>query len=185
MKALLKGVDAGSMTSRSARIATALAATEAWARCDVLLTFLSMPHEVDTSPMIAAALAQGKSVAVPRIEGGDIHFLLLPGETADLPRDAWGIPVPDPAWTQLDLSRFSRPLMAAPGLAFDRRGNRLGRGKGFYDRFLAAARAAAPRLLVIGVGLDEQVVRDVPHTPADVPLDGVVTDREVVLVARS
>jgi 5-formyltetrahydrofolate cyclo-ligase len=72
--------------------------------------------------------------------------------------------------------------VAAPGLAFDRSCNRLGRGKGFYDRFLAAARVASRDLVAIGICLAEQLVQDVPCDPHDQPLDGVITDRETLLV---
>ncbi len=187
MKALLRGVDAGTMTRRSAMVADALAMTEAWTRSDVLLAFLSMPHEIDTAAMIAAARSAGKPVAVPRIEGEDIRFLLMPGEAnerAGLPLDAWSIPVPDPSWAPLELGRWTRPLVVAPGLAFDRLGNRLGRGKGFYDRFLTDARKEAPALVALGVCLDEQLVEEVPHSPTDQPLDGLVTDKETILIRR-
>jgi 5-formyltetrahydrofolate cyclo-ligase len=184
MKSLLTAVTPQEMSRRSAKVAGSLAMTTAWARTDVVLSFLSMPHEIDTTSMIAAARAAGKAVAVPRIDGGDIRFLLMPARAADLPRDAWGIPIPDPSWAPLDLTRFARPLVTAPGLAFDRMGNRLGRGKGYYDRFLKAARAQSPALIAIGVCLDEQLVEQVPTTGADEPLDGVVGDRETVLIAR-
>jgi 5-formyltetrahydrofolate cyclo-ligase len=182
MKAVLKGIGVKELSERSARMTARLAATPAWERADLVLSFLSMPHEVDTAEMIATARAQGKAVAVPRIEGDDIRFVLLPADARALPRDAWGIPVPDPRWEGLDLSRWVHPLMAAPGLAFDRRGNRLGRGKGYYDRFLASARKLAPAIVLIGVCLSEQLVEAVPHTGEDQPLNGIVTDTETVLL---
>ena len=81
----------------------------------------------------------------------------------------------------LDLARAGRVLVAAPGLAFDREGNRLGRGKGYYDRFLARARAAAAGVSVIGVCLTEQLVTAVPHGERDQRLDGIVTENETII----
>ncbi len=182
MKAMLKGIGVKALAERSARVASRLAATPAWAGSDIVLSFLSMPHEIDTAEMIASARAQGKAVAVPRIEGDDIRFLLLPGDARELPRDTWGIPVPDPRWQELDLSLWTHPLVAAPGLAFDRQGNRLGRGRGYYDRFLVLARRQSPGIAAIGVALSEQLVESVPHAVTDQPLNGIVTDRETVLL---
>jgi 5-formyltetrahydrofolate cyclo-ligase len=68
-----------------------------------------------------------------------------------------------------------------PGLAFDRAGNRLGRGKGYYDRFLVRARRGGPGLAAIGVCLAGQLVAEVPHSALDQRVDGVVTDAETLL----
>jgi 5-formyltetrahydrofolate cyclo-ligase len=182
MKTVLRGISAGALPERSAATADRLSATPAWKNADCVLTFLSMPREIETSAIIRAARAAGKTVAVPRIEDGDIRFLLMPPDARDLPRDAWGIPVPDPGWQQFDLFRWAHPLVTAPGLAFDRRGNRLGRGKGYYDRFLSAARRQAPAILALGVGFSEQLVDSVPHTGDDQPVDGIVTDTETVIL---
>ena len=93
--------------------------------------------------------------------------------------------MPDPSWPVLDLARAGKMLVAAPGLAFDRSGNRLGRGKGYYDRFLSRARAAGAPLVVIAVCFSEQVVDAVPHAETDQPVDGVVTDTETLLMDRA
>jgi 5-formyltetrahydrofolate cyclo-ligase len=183
MAAVLQGIDASDLAARSVRAARRLAATEAWARADTVLTFLSMPHELETSAVIAAARDAGKRVAVPRIEGGDLRFLVLPMDAGDLPRDRWDIPEPDPSWQALDLASAARVLVAAPGLAFDRQGNRLGRGRGYYDRFLAVARAALKSITVIGMCLSEQLVESVPRDDHDQVLDAVVTEAETIVPA--
>ena len=181
MKRRLRGIDAADLAERSVRVARRLAMTEAWSRADTVLCFLSMPHEMDTAAVISGARARGKTVAVPGIEREDIRFVILPPDTGDLPRDAWGIPVPDPAWLPIDLTRAVSVLVAVPGLAFDRQGNRLGRGKGYYDRFLAGARRTAKIMTALGVCLSEQLVDEVPHGDRDQRLDGAVTERETIL----
>lgn len=183
MKRLLAGIDAADLAERSAAIARRLALTEAWARAGTVLCFLSMPHELDTAGVIRAARARGKAVAVPRIQGDDIRFVLMPPGAGELPRDAWGIPEPDHEWQPLDLARAGPLLVAAPGLAFDRQGNRLGRGKGYYDRFLAGARRAAGSVTVLGICLSDQLVEAVPHGETDQRLDGVVTEKETIFIA--
>jgi 5-formyltetrahydrofolate cyclo-ligase len=183
MAAVLRGIDAADLAARSALAAGRLAETEAWRRADTVLTFLSMPRELDTSAVIAAARAEGKRVAVPRIEGDDLRFLVLPRGSDNLPRDRWGIPEPDPSWQALDLARAAQVLVAAPGLAFDRQGNRLGRGRGYYDRFVAGARAAGKSITVIGICLSEQIVGAVPCETHDQVLDAIVTEVETILPA--
>jgi 5-formyltetrahydrofolate cyclo-ligase len=185
MTRILAAVEDGDLKERSRRVAERFARTDAWTTADTVLCFLSMPHELRTGALIGAARAGGKRVAVPRIEGEDIRFLIMPDSARGLPRDRWGIPVPSPDWPALALGRAGRVLVAAPGLAFDRQGNRIGRGKGYYDRFLAGAREETPGITAIGVCLSEQVVEAVPHGARDERLDGVVTESETIIPARS
>ena len=181
MKALLAGLDPADLRARSRRAADRFRRTAAWTRMDVLFCFLSMPAELQTGALIQAAREEGRAVAVPRIEDGEIRFLTLPPDAPEPARDRWGIPAPDPEWAGVDPARAGKILVCAPGLAFDRQGNRLGRGRGFYDRFLSRARVACPSLVTIGICLSEQVVADVPHTGGDQLLDGLVTDAETLL----
>lgn len=184
MKSALAGIDPRLLAEASAAVARRLSASEPWERSRLLLCFLSLPGELDTAPLIAAARADGKTVAVPRIEGSSIDFRLLVGDPSALPRDRWGIPVPDPAWPAVALSPGAPVLVAAPGLAFDRRGNRLGRGGGYYDGFLRTARSdPALSLAVIGVCLSVQLVAEAPHDERDEKVDGVATEDELILRA--
>ncbi len=185
MQAILAALPAPDIEARSLLIAGRLAQTAAWSRADAVLCFLSMPREIDTTGLIRAARAAGKAVAVPRIEGGEIAFQLLPEGAPTPARDRWGIPVPDPAWPAFAPARAARLLVAAPGLAFDRQGNRLGRGKGYYDRFLSRTRASSADLTVIGICFAEQLVEAVPHGESDQRIDGVVTDGESMLFPLS
>jgi 5-formyltetrahydrofolate cyclo-ligase len=163
-------------------VARRLAACPAWQRAALVLCFLSMPGELDTTPIITAAGQAGKSLAVPRIQDGAISFRLLERDPAALPRDRWGIPVPDPDWPEARLSGGMDVLVVTPGLAFDRRGNRLGRGGGYYDGFLRAARARSA-LTALGVCLSVQLVEEVPHDTRDQKVDGIVTEKELILLA--
>ena len=75
-------------------------------------------------------------------------------------------------------------FMLVPLLAFDARGFRLGYGGGYYDRTIAASRAARRPLAAIGVGFADQEMEAVPVEPFDQPLDGVATERGYRAIAR-
>jgi 5-formyltetrahydrofolate cyclo-ligase len=98
MKALLKAIAPTELASRSRLAASRLLGSRWWREADVVLAFLAMPGEPDPAAVVAAARAGGKTVAVPVIEAGEIAFRVLAGSPEGLPRDAWGIPQPDPAW---------------------------------------------------------------------------------------
>lgn len=181
-KALLAATSPAERARASSRAAAAAQGAEAWRDAALVLAFLSMPAEIDTGPVIEAALASGKRVAVPRIEAGDIAFVELPPEWRSWPRDRWDIPAPPESLESLSFDEISKvPTLAlVPGLAFDRAGGRLGRGKGYYDRFLAGAATARGRLgpaagsfCAVAYGYESQLVERVPMDERDTPLDGL------------
>lgn len=82
---------------------------------------------------------------------------------------------------RIDAKRYVAPedidLMLVPGIAFDKHGNRLGQGKGFYDRYLPYVRDDS---MTIGIAFDEQVVDEVAHEPTDCRVDYIVTPTRVI-----
>ncbi len=93
-----------------------------------------------------------------------------------LVKGVWGIRVPPP-----DAPEVAPDLLLVPLLAFDRNGNRLGYGAGYYDMTIAALRAQKP-VVAVGIAFAAQEVAEVPTTPRDVRLDLVLTEREVIAV---
>ena len=91
--------------------------------------------------------------------------------------DAWDMPVPR---AHAPVRAASLTAVIVPGLAFDRRGHRLGRGAGVYDRFLATL---APHTLRIGVIPEAQLVDALPTESHDVPMHFVVTEKQVIAAA--
>jgi 5-formyltetrahydrofolate cyclo-ligase len=138
--------------------------------------YLALPDEMPTDALLRALLAAGRPLLLPRAgaaEEGRLEFVPV-GDLALLRRGLHGTLEP-PA--QLD----SVPLAAAdlvfvPGLAFDRRGARLGRGGGWYDRSLPSG-ADAP--LIFGLGYDFQLVEQIPTEAHDRFVDAVVTESEL------
>ncbi len=138
------------------------------------LAYSALPGEPDLE-----FSAAGVQLAYPRLES-ETEMKFYTPRTAE-PRwsvSRFGIREPDPidsSWRQVDLT-FERVQGAlVPGLGFDRRLRRLGRGRGFYDRFLKGS-----LILKVGVSFAEQLVEELPHESHDVDLDALITDRETI-----
>jgi len=142
-----------------------------------VMVFASFGSEVDTEPIVAGLLARGVRVALPRVEASDlVPVAYRPGDP--LVRTAFGMPEPARG-TLVPIVELDAAV--TPGLAFDGHGHRLGYGGGYYDRFFAAARTD---LAKIGVCFGVQLVDAVPHGGFDLPVDLVVTERDVLRPAR-
>jgi len=199
MKRRLASLSSEEIANKSAAVVRTLAAAPCWDQAEVVLAFLPLPGEADLRPLIADSLAAGKTVGLPRIGGGDLvfHRAAESGSQGGLIRHAYGMlePAPDAPELRPEDLAARKVLVLVPGLAFDREGGRLGRGKGFYDRFLAALLAAkremsaaeagpaakgsgAPGrgLLALGVGFACQLADTVPMGTEDFRLHGVATE---------
>ena len=144
---------------------------EAYRQATLIHTYISSKeNEIDTRGLIEISLEQGKRVVVPVLERGNktmAHALI---ESLDgLVAGPWGLVQPDPAtatWLEEDAAI---DLVVVPGIAFDRRGHRIGFGGGYYDRFLAKIKAVK-----VGLCYDKLIIAAVPNEPHDVPMDIVV-----------
>jgi 5-formyltetrahydrofolate cyclo-ligase len=185
IRARLAALDGPQIEGKSQSLAERLFATSWWSLGQWVFIFIPMGGEVDTRFIVARAYRDGKKVAIPRMEGEDLAFYVYDGRTENLIPNQFGILEPDPAWKLVDPSSPTgkRLLVLTPGLAFDRQLRRLGKGKGFYDRFLRRLRAAHPPgsdSWAVGLAFSEQLVERVPVSDHDETLQGIVTDREVI-----
>ena len=185
VRARLAALDGPQIEGKSQSLAERLFATSWWSDGEWVFIYIPMGGEVDTRFIAARAYRDGKQVAIPRMEGDDLAFYVYDGRTENLIPNQFGILEPDPSWKLVDPSSPTgkRLLVLTPGLAFDRKLRRLGKGKAFYDRFLHRLRAAHPAgsdSWAIGLAFSEQLVERVPVTDHDEVLEGIVTDREVI-----
>jgi 5-formyltetrahydrofolate cyclo-ligase len=152
-----------------------VASTPEFAAARVVMLYLSTPNEIDTSPLALKAWQAGKTVVVPKVSWDQRR--MLPVEISSLTdqmttsgpgvrEPVSGKPVP------LDLIDF----VVVPGLGFSERGYRIGRGMGFYDRFLAQQEFIGTSC---GMAFDEQIVPELPVLDHDIPLSMLVTDRGI------
>ncbi|MBI3324843.1 MAG: 5-formyltetrahydrofolate cyclo-ligase [Candidatus Omnitrophica bacterium] len=101
-----------------------------------VLCYVSLSYEVETRRLIEQMQAMGKRVVVPRVEGRQLGLSRLADPSEDLARGAFGVLEPKPDAVR-PVSVEALDLVLVPGLAFDRRGHRLGHGHGYFDRLLA------------------------------------------------
>jgi len=161
--------------SKSERIAHSVLELPEVTSAGVVMAFLSLPDEVQTESLIAALCEQGKVVAVPHtdVERGQlVPVLLRPGSA--LRQAVLGVPEPE---VQEPVPVSELEVILVPGRAFDRDGHRVGRGKGFYDRFLAREECQAER---VALAYGCQVLEAVPHGSQDLPVDALVTEDGVL-----
>lgn len=171
-------LDAAWRAEASGAICQQLTTLPVYQAAQVVHCYLPIRSEVDTRPLLQHALAHRRRVVVPVVVPGLAeltHSWLASLAEADLETGAFGVlqprtlhPAHPGAWH----------LVCVPLLAFNRRGQRLGYGKGYYDRLLTVQ--AAQRVPAVGVAFAMQEVADLPTEPHDTALDWIVTEREVI-----
>lgn len=159
---------------RDAALLERLLSLEEYRAAAQLLTYVSVGEEADTRRLMEAAWADRKEVFAPVCRpGGQLTFHRAAG-WEDLRPAPFGLLEPDPdrcpAWQP-----NGPALCVAPGLAFDRRGRRLGYGKGYYDRFLAVFTGAA-----VGLCYGALLLDSIPAEAHDRPVDRIVTEDGVL-----
>lgn len=139
-----------------------------------ILFYASFRGEVDTLALMQRAMELKKRVALPLIRKEEQQIVpMLIKSLTELKPGAYGIQAP-PDVPQNRLNADELDLVVVPGVAFDRRNNRLGRGAGYYDRFLSVLPVTTP---TIGLAYDLQVVDALPGLePHDHPVKCVITN---------
>ena len=133
-----------------------------------VLLYWSMEDEVQTHDFVNRWYRE-KTLLLPCVDGDDLLLRQYTGPDCIRAGEQFGIGEPvGPVYTHLDRIE----VIIVPGVAFDRNNNRMGRGRGFYDRLLKST----PHAYKVGVGFDFQLVENVPVEPFDVPMDKVIIE---------
>lgn len=175
LRKVLAEISPDEMTTRSLRASHRLFEQPEFVKAEVVMVYLSLPAELDTSPLVLRAWQDRKRVLAPKVSWNQRR--MLPVEIRSLTDDlmisnmgirepASGIPFP--------ISMID--LVIVPGLGFDEHGNRLGRGRGFYDRFLAHPEFTG---VACAMGFEEQLLPVIPTGPLDRSTNMLVTDEKV------
>ena len=135
-----------------------------------ILFFAPLPDELDIWPVLELSMALGTNCALPFFDASKQTYgaRVLVRPATDIITGKFGVREPAARCAEISLEKFD--LVLVPGMAFDRHGNRLGRGRGFYDRLLEKASGVK-----CGVGYDFQLIDVIPAEAGDVKLDFVFT----------
>lgn len=164
-----------SLKQRSEHCIRRLLAQPIWSETQVVMLYYSLSDEVSTHALADHLLAAGKIVLLPQVTGKTTMQLRQYTGRESLVVGAFGIMEPSgPVWASL--SRID--VVIVPGVAFDEAGNRLGRGRGYYDRMLRQM----PQARKIGLCFDFQRVAQVPIAETDVTMDAIVSESDVTIV---
>ena len=175
VRARLKNSSMPERALASAQLVERLTQAPWFAAANAILFFAPLPEEPDIWSSLESALAEGRFVALPRFDSQAQEFRAahITNPVADISTGAFGIREPAATCPVVPLNRLD--LVLVPGVAFDARGWRLGRGKGFYDRLLTQVRGKT-----CGVAFDEQIVEAIPAEPHDVRLNCILTPTRLI-----
>ena len=160
----------------SAAIAKHMCAMPVFRDSQTVMLYMALPQEVETAAILAASRRQGKRVTVPVVKPCGLAAAALPTGQLQFRPGPFGIL--EPAVSAAIMSPEDIDCVMVPGIAFDRRGARLGFGKGYYDRFLCRLPAATH---VCGLAFSLQIVQHVPDLPHDIRMQSLVTEQGVLL----
>ncbi len=154
------------------RVFNRLEQSAAFILAEKILLYHSLPDELSTHTFLEK-WGDRKQIFLPRVNG--VNLDILPYDRSRMALGAFHIEEPQ-GTDKTDIAEIE--LIVVPAIAYDRRGNRVGRGKGYYDRLLATSRATK-----IGVGYDFQFVEgDIPAEPHDVAVDIVITESRRLVI---
>lgn len=176
IKNTLEQLSANQLQRKSHAACARLCSTDEFLQARVVMLFLSLEREIDTTFALQSAFSEEKTVLVPKVIWDDSKIVPVRFTTLDdeCEPDRYGLR--NPVQSEI-VPAGEIDLVVVPGLAFDTQGNRLGRGGGFYDRFGAEPGLQARRC---GFAFHEQLVPEVPAEPTDLPVDMLVTDRQIL-----
>ena len=165
---ILRGLPVSAQGSASATSRALLESWPVWQTASSVCAFCALFGEPD----LLTPWPEKKAVALPRVEGGELSMRCT-SSANELSRGRFGILEPSAAALE---SPGGWDLILVPGLAFDRNGGRLGRGRGYYDRFLSRHHEA----FRVGVCFDEQIVDAVPCEAHDLRMHALLTPSTIM-----
>lgn len=176
IKELKSGLSKPQIHSLSDEITEQLLSTASFARCSRLFCYVSFNQEVETTGILLAAFSQGKKVAVPKISGGEMKFCEIES-LKELVQGSFGILEPVTDREAVPLKREEN-LVIVPGLAFDNERNRIGYGRGYYDRFFD--RYQEIQMGKIALAYEFQILDRLPVNRFDAKVDRIITPERVI-----
>lgn len=135
--------------------------------------YMPIRREVNIRPLLERLLKEGKKLALPRVCGDAMEFYQI-HSFEDLEEGSFHVLEPKAGCQRVEADG----LVLVPGVVFDKKGGRIGYGKGYYDKYFAQH---SQSLQKIGIGYTIQIIDTIPTTLLDIPLDGLVWEEKVSL----
>lgn len=172
---ILVGIPPEELSEKSLRACRLLFKQPEYTKAEIIMVFLSLAREIDTTPLVLRAWQSRKRVLAPKVSWNQRRMLPIEirSLTEDLTVSPMGIREPI---TGIPFPVSMIDLVIVPGLAFDEHGNRLGRGRGLFDRFLAHPEFQG---IACAMAFEEQMASQIPTGPLDRQVDMLVTDEKV------
>ncbi len=166
IRQLKKQVDAEASKQKARIVFAEVETLEEFKQANVVLAFWSLPDELPTHDFVTK-WSSNKKIVLPVVMGNDLELRLFEGGEQLEQSKHFGIMEPK---TGKIVDPKEIEFAIIPGVAFDRKGNRLGRGKGYYDRLMPQFK----EITKVGVGYEFQLVESVPVAEFDLPVDMVI-----------
>lgn len=158
---------------KSRWICDTLMHTDNYRKTGFLLAYVDYQSEVITKPLLEAALMEGKSVFVPKVEGEDMEFYQI-NDLSQLTEGYKGIR--EPVGGMVFDCQEEEPLMVMPGAVFDKQRHRIGYGKGFYDRYLEHLAKRNINVHTMALCFACQMLDEIPYEEHDIRPDMILTE---------
>lgn len=165
----LRGISSAARVEAETVLLERISGHSAFRRAQIVMMYMALPAEISLNTCIQTALKAGKVVSLPRVVGREIKPFRIGNLEGDLAAGAYNVLEPGEHCAPVEVEDLE--LVFVPGLAFDRLGWRLGRGKGFYDRFLNMLPETCH---TIGVCFTFQLLKSIPSGPNDVCVKEVI-----------
>jgi len=161
--------------SQSLAACTHIARSPEFRAARVVLLYLSTPTEVDTAPLALRCWQENKTVVVPKVSWDQRRILPVEINSLQTGMTVTGPNIREPiSGKPIPVNLID--LVVVPGMGFSPNGYRIGRGMGFYDRFLAQPDFMG---LSCGLAFNQQIIEDIPVLDHDMPLSMLVTDHGI------
>jgi len=173
MLELRKGMILSEVSEKSRNIVNRILVKESYKKADCIYAYIGTRNEVDLQALIEDAWMKGKRVAVPRVCGQDMSFYYIESY-ADLVKGNFGILEPKDGAMQAE---EKDALMLIPGVAYDKMGNRIGYGGGYYDRYLSGVH----NHYIIAPAYEFQIVNMLASEKHDIQVDEIISEIQDIL----
>ena len=152
--------------------------SDIYTKAKKIFTYVSFGSEIDTIKFIKYALNDNKEIYIPKTDKSKKEMIAIRINSLDnMSVDNWGILEPK----VVDKNKIGKDfdLILMPGLAFDRKGNRIGYGGGYYDKYLSQIKETSNKIVL---AYDFQIVNNIENEPHDIKTNYIITNNEFIKV---